>query len=93
MGTRRMISTGLAALLACLGASGMIPSRLEAQQKPNIIVIMGDDIGWFNIGAYNQGHHGGAHAQPGPAGRRGHALHRLLRRSKLYRRPGQLHHG
>jgi arylsulfatase len=23
--------------------------------KPNIIFIMGDDIGWFNIGAYNQG--------------------------------------
>ena len=23
--------------------------------KPNIIFIMGDDIGWFNIGAYHQG--------------------------------------
>jgi len=28
----------------------------DAQQKqPNIIFIMGDDIGWFNIGAYHQG--------------------------------------
>jgi arylsulfatase A-like enzyme len=26
-----------------------------AQQKPNIIFIMGDDIGWSNIGVYNQG--------------------------------------
>jgi arylsulfatase A-like enzyme len=26
-----------------------------ATQKPNIIVIMGDDIGWSNIGVYNQG--------------------------------------
>jgi arylsulfatase len=26
-----------------------------AQQKPNIIFIMGDDIGWFNIGAYHRG--------------------------------------
>ncbi|MEO8401151.1 MAG: arylsulfatase [Gammaproteobacteria bacterium] len=26
-----------------------------ATSKPNIIVIMGDDVGWFNIGAYNQG--------------------------------------
>src|SRR5215469_8726477 len=26
-----------------------------AQQKPNIIFIMGDDIGWYNIGAYNRG--------------------------------------
>src|SRR3984893_17819619 len=24
-------------------------------QKPNIIFIMGDDIGWSNIGVYNQG--------------------------------------
>jgi arylsulfatase len=24
-------------------------------KKPNIVVIMGDDIGWFNVGAYNQG--------------------------------------
>src|SRR5450432_4148307 len=27
----------------------------DAQSKPNIVVIMGDDIGWSNIGAYNQG--------------------------------------
>ena len=27
----------------------------EAQQKPNIVVIMGDDIGWLNMGCYNQG--------------------------------------
>src|ERR1035438_4843969 len=24
-------------------------------KKPNILVIMGDDVGWFNVGAYNQG--------------------------------------
>jgi arylsulfatase A-like enzyme len=27
----------------------------EIPKKPNIIFIMGDDIGWLNIGAYNQG--------------------------------------
>src|SRR5215475_8405771 len=26
-----------------------------AGQRPNIVFIMGDDIGWFNIGAYHQG--------------------------------------
>ena len=25
------------------------------QRRPNILVIMGDDVGWFNIGAYHQG--------------------------------------
>jgi arylsulfatase len=24
-------------------------------KRPNILVIMGDDVGWFNIGAYHQG--------------------------------------
>ncbi|MCI0659280.1 MAG: arylsulfatase [Acidobacteria bacterium] len=28
---------------------------VAADGKPNIIFIMGDDIGWFNIGVYNQG--------------------------------------
>lgn len=27
----------------------------KAAQKPNIVFIMGDDIGWLNIGAYHQG--------------------------------------
>jgi arylsulfatase len=26
-----------------------------AQDKPNILVIWGDDIGWSNVGAYNRG--------------------------------------
>jgi arylsulfatase A-like enzyme len=24
-----------------------------ADKRPNILVMFGDDIGWFNIGAYN----------------------------------------
>jgi arylsulfatase A-like enzyme len=47
----------LAAMLLGL-ALAMLPIRagLHAQpQQPNIIVIMGDDIGWANIGVYNQG--------------------------------------
>jgi arylsulfatase len=30
-------------------------STASAQQKPNILVIWGDDIGYWNISAYNQG--------------------------------------
>src|SRR5580693_877323 len=26
-----------------------------SEKKPNILVIMGDDVGWFNIGAYHRG--------------------------------------
>jgi arylsulfatase A-like enzyme len=44
---------GLLALLAAVMAAGA-PASAQ-QQRPNIIVIMGDDIGWFNIGAYHQG--------------------------------------
>ena len=31
------------------------PAKVQNSGKPNIVVIMGDDIGWSNIGAYNQG--------------------------------------
>jgi arylsulfatase len=41
-----------------LGATTLTaqPAPAQAQEKPpNILVIMGDDVGWFNIGAYHQG--------------------------------------
>jgi arylsulfatase len=45
-------------------AASMLPGCATAQpaatmqggaKKPNIVVIMGDDVGWFNVGAYHQG--------------------------------------
>jgi len=45
-----------AVLLVCALAGLSIAGTAWAQEKkPNILVIMGDDVGWFNIGAYNQG--------------------------------------
>ena len=39
-----------------LGAAGLAAPALAATaDKPNIIVIMGDDIGMWNIGAYHRG--------------------------------------
>ena len=35
-----------------MGAGGPLQA---ADKKPNILVIMGDDVGWFNIGAYHRG--------------------------------------
>jgi arylsulfatase len=52
---------GLRALLlaasATLGAVQLsVPAAAQASAgKPNIIVIMGDDVGWFNVGAYHRG--------------------------------------
>jgi arylsulfatase len=41
------------AVLACLTLWSV--SLANAQKKPNILVIFGDDIGWFNLSAYNIG--------------------------------------
>ena len=38
-----------------LALLGVLASAQAADKKPNILVIMGDDIGWFNLGSYNQG--------------------------------------
>ena len=44
-------------LATCLIISALVNSPLASAQakKPNILVIMGDDVGWFNIGAYHRG--------------------------------------
>ena len=56
------------ALISALGFAslGAMSAQAQAQtqnqnqnqnqnKQPNIVVIMGDDIGWFNLGAYSQG--------------------------------------
>jgi arylsulfatase A-like enzyme len=44
----------LGALLA-VATMASLPAVAQQQQKPNIVVIMGDDIGMWNIGAYHRG--------------------------------------
>ena len=48
----RLIAFGITAglALACV-----TPAAAQTQKKPNILVIWGDDIGYWNISAYNQG--------------------------------------
>ena len=41
--------------LAIFVGLALVAGSALAADKPNIVVIMGDDIGWFNIGAYHQG--------------------------------------
>src|SRR6187399_403643 len=53
----RRIKAGL--IGAVLGAVGVSycasPVQAQTAQKPNILFIMGDDIGMWNIGAYHRG--------------------------------------
>jgi arylsulfatase A-like enzyme len=57
---RNMLLAGTTLAAASALGSAVETAVAQAQQaapsgKPNILVIMGDDIGWFNIGAYHQG--------------------------------------
>ena len=43
-------------LLALLAGILVLPTAILAQaKKPNILILWGDDIGYWNISAYNQG--------------------------------------
>src|SRR5271167_147130 len=51
----RKLTLGALAVSSFLLGGGVTPSAAQATKPPNILVIMGDDVGWFNIGAYHQG--------------------------------------
>ncbi len=53
-GFRKSPAAALAVLISLV--SGLnAHAQAPAGKRPNILVIMGDDIGWFNIGAYHRG--------------------------------------
>ncbi|MCO8122820.1 arylsulfatase [Stieleria sp. TO1_6] len=51
MKRKEIVSPLFAAVLVGL----LLAAEVNAQEKPNILVIMGDDIGWFNTSCYNSG--------------------------------------
>jgi len=42
-------------LIAMVILAAVVTTPAAAQDKPNIVVVWGDDIGWYNISAYNLG--------------------------------------
>jgi arylsulfatase len=51
--SKRLLAAAIPLALAATVA-GVAPAAAQ-EKKPNILVIMGDDVGWFNIGAYHRG--------------------------------------
>src|SRR6478752_2504037 len=51
--TARTWVLALAGLGAAVGSA--LPAQAQEAKKPNILVIWGDDIGWYNVSAYNLG--------------------------------------
>jgi arylsulfatase len=51
----RLVMVGACAVFSCLVSTNTSAYAQAGARKPNILVIMGDDVGWFNIGAYHRG--------------------------------------
>ena len=60
--------------------------------KPNILVIWGDDIGITNLSCYSEGLMGYRTPNIDRHRRGRRAVHRLLRRAELHGRSGRIHH-
>ena len=75
----------LTATAALIGAGGLLQAQ---DKKPNILIIWGDDIGWFNISANNHGIMGYRTPNIDRIAKEGGLVHRLVRPAKLHRGPG-----
>ena len=83
----------LYAALAAVGLIAATPAIAQAPaKKPNILFIMGDDIGWMQPSIYHRGPDGRRDAQHRPHRQRRRDLHALLRRAELHRRAQRLLH-
>jgi len=52
---RNPLTNGLSLLIATAALFSVVAPAQAADKKPNIVFIMGDDVGWFNVGPYNRG--------------------------------------
>ena len=90
MTTTWKMCLGLLALITAVTTS--LPANAQQQQKPNIVIIWGDDIGISDVSAYSHGLMGFKTPNIDRIASEGHDIHRLLWRAKLHRRPGLVHY-
>jgi arylsulfatase A-like enzyme len=55
MKLNKLPSSILSVLVAAASMMCAVVASQAQDKKPNIVFIMGDDVGWFNVGAYHQG--------------------------------------
>src|SRR5208283_2000256 len=51
----RKLTLGAFAVSSFLVGVGAAPAAAQTTQKPNILFIMADDIGWMQVGLYHEG--------------------------------------
>jgi len=52
---KKLSLAGILILTATMSLTVKLAAQQPQPKRPNILVIMGDDVGWFNIGAYHRG--------------------------------------
>src|SRR5580700_3241328 len=65
---------------------------MAKSEKPNILIIWGDDIGYWNISHYSKGMMGYQTPNIDRIAQEGATFTDLVRPAKLHRRPRMLHH-
>ena len=83
-------SVGLLTIAGLFTGSGY--AQTAGTQKPNILFIMGDDIGWMQPSCYHRGLMVGETPNIDRIGEGRRDLHGLLRRAELHFRSQCLHH-
>jgi hypothetical protein len=79
------------ALCFVVGILSLQGAHAQAK-KPNILVIMGDDIGWYNASIYNRCDIGYETPNIDRIGKEGRSLPELVWTAKLYCRPRRILH-
>ena len=89
---RNISYNGLSLLIATAALFSAVAPAQAQDKKPNILFIMGDDIGFMQPSIYHRGLMVGRNAQHRPHRQRRRALHDVLRRAELHRRTQRLLH-